>query len=108
MNKEEIESYRKKQITDIKLPSGLVVKIKNISPYIMLKVQEEMGISAGNLDNISALLIEKIFERFLISPKIPDEFTISDFSKDDYEKLQELALEHVIYSEEDPNSKSKE
>lgn len=107
MNKEEIESYRKNQITNIGLPSGLVVKVKNISPYVMLKVQEEMGINAGELDNISALLIEKIFERFLISPKIPDEFAICDFSKEDYEKLQELALEHVIYSEKPPESKSK-
>lgn len=107
MKKEEIETYRKKQISDIELPSGLIVKVKNISPYVMLKVQEEMGIPAGELDNISALFIEKLFEKFLISPKIPDEFGIDDFYKEDYEKLQEIALKHIIYSEEKSESKQK-
>lgn len=107
MKKEEIESYRKKQITDVELPSGLVVKIKNISPYVMLKVQEEMGINAGELDNISASLIEKLFVKFLVSPRIPEEFLVGDFNKEDYEKLQTLALEHVIYSEEKSKPKPK-
>lgn len=99
MKKEEIEEYRKKQIEDVTLPSGLVVKVKNISPYAILKAQEEMDIDAGELENISAALVENLFKVFLVSPKVPDEFGVGDFSKEDYEKLQDLVLEHVIYGE---------
>jgi hypothetical protein len=100
MKKEVIEQYRKKQIADITLPSGLIVEVRNISPYAILKAQEEMGIGAGELDEISASLVEKLFKGFLVSPKVPDEFTVGDFNKEDYEKLQDLVLEHVIYTEE--------
>ena len=99
MKKEEIESYRKKQIKEVTLPSGLIVKVKNISPYAILKVQEEMGIDAGELDKISASLVENLFRVFVVSPKVPDEIGVGDFSKEDYEKLQDMALEHVIYTE---------
>lgn len=104
MKKEEIEDYRKKQIKDVILPSGLVAKVKNISPYAILKVQEEMGISAGELEKISASLVENLFKVFLISPKVPDEMTVEEFGKEDYEKLQDLALEQVIYTEEKKES----
>lgn len=100
MKKETVEQYRKKQIEDVTLPSGLVVEVRNISPYAMLKVQEEMGIDAGDLEKISASLVENLFKVFLVSPKIPDEFAVGDFNKEDYEKLQDLVLEHVIYTEE--------
>ena len=100
MKQEEIEEYRKKQIKDVTLPSGLAAKVKNISPYAILKAQEEMGIGAGELEKISASLLENLFRVFLVSPKVPDEFAVEDFNKEDYEKLQELALEHVIYTEE--------
>jgi len=99
MKKEEIESYRKKQISKVTLPSGLVAEVKNISPYAILKVQEEMKIKAGELGEISAALVEHLFKKFLISPKVPEEFAMDDFNKEDYEKLQEMVLEHVIYTE---------
>ena len=105
MEKKVIEEYRKKQIKDVTLPSGLIVKVKNISPYAILKAQEEMKIDAGDLEKISASLVENLFKAFLVSPKVPDEIAMGDFSKEDYEKLQDLALEHVIYGETKKESK---
>ena len=105
MKKEEIESYRKKQIVEVTLPSGLIAKVKNISPYAMLKAHEEMGVNAGELEKISASLVENLFNVFLISPKVPEEFAMEDFSKEDFEVLQGMAFEHVIYTEEKKETK---
>lgn len=104
MKKEEIEAYRKKQIKDVQLPSGLNVKVKNISPYIILKVQEELGIEVGELNKISASLMRKLFMEFLISPKVPSELEVEDFSKEDFEELQNMIFGQIIYAEDEKQS----
>jgi hypothetical protein len=97
MKKEEIEVYRKKQIKDVELPSGMKVQVRNISNYVMLKVREELGIKLDDAEAYSAKLIDKLFEIFLVSPKIPDEFAVLDFNKEDYELLHEMIFNQINF-----------
>ena len=53
----------------------------------------------------SSKLVDRLFEAYLIKPKIPKEIKISEFEKEDYEKLHELIFEEVTFVEEEEEEK---
>ena len=96
----KIDEYKKNRIYDLELPSGLNVKVKDVTPYTFLKVQKELNILPTAEHFYSLDLIEKLFEAFFIEPKIPDEMALDDFSREDYLFLHDLIFEKILRTEE--------
>lgn len=101
MKKTDIESYKQKQIHGDQTPSGMVIKYRDISPYTLLKIQEELKISTVSEDSYSAKLIEKLFEVYLVSPKVPDELELKDLLNEDYRYIHDKIFKSVIFEEEE-------
>lgn len=97
----KLEEYKKKKNKKLILPSGLEVEVKNLSPYTLLKIQENLKIDMVDEDGYSSKLIDKLFEAYLVKPKIPKEIKISEFEKEDYEKLHELIFDEVTFAEKE-------
>lgn len=95
-----IEEYKKKSLDELTLPSGLKVTVRNPSPYLLLKVQEDLGINITD-DAYNAKLIEKLFAMYVIKPKIPDEIKVEEFLKEDYEMLHEAMFESLTFEEKE-------
>ena len=72
-----------------------------MSPYTLLKIQENLKIEIADEGSYTSQLIEKLFEAYLVKPKIPKEIKISEFEKKDYEKLHELIFDEVTFAEEE-------
>lgn len=89
----DIKQYKDSKIKEYKLPSGLIIKVKNISPYTSLKIRSELEKGEDNL--LSPKLIEALFKEFLISPKIPDEFAVEDFDAEDFKSILEKITSQI-------------
>jgi len=105
MKKEDLDSYKKKQIKTLKLPSGLEIKVRNISPYTLLKIHEDLDINPDDGEIHTVKVIEKLFEEFLIEPKIPKDIILKDFEREDYIYLHELIFDKVSFPEEEEEVK---
>jgi len=92
-----LEEYREKQIQKLELPSGFVIEVRNIMPYTLMKIHEELNIKLDSDEIYSAVVIEKLFERFIINPKMK----VSDFDREDYIFLHELIFEKVTLPEKE-------
>lgn len=97
----KLEEYKKKRNKKLVLPSGLEIEVRNLSPYTLLKIQENLKIDVSNKDGYTSELIDRLFEAYLVKPKISKEIKISEFEKEDYEKLHELIFEEVTFAEEE-------
>lgn len=98
MEKKILETYKKDRITEFELPSGLKVKIKELTPYHLLKIRKELDLTID--DEIYRLdVIEKLFSLSLVEPKVPDDLELGDFTKDDYTKLHEIIWNYVTFIE---------
>jgi len=89
----DIEKYKKAKYHTYKLPSGLEIKCKNISPYTSMKLQKDLGSLSS--DTLSPELIEGLFKTFIISPKIPDEIEVEDFTPEDFKSILNTIVEQV-------------
>lgn len=97
----KLEEYKKKKNKTIILPSKLEVVVKSLNPHTLLKIQEELKINIADENSYTSKLVEKLFEAYLIKPKIPKDIKVSEFEKDDYEKLHELIFEEVTFTEKE-------
>ena len=97
----KLEEYKRKRNKKLTLPSGFEVEVRNLSPYTLLKIQENLKIEIADEGSYTSQLIEKLFEAYLVKPKIPKEIKISEFEKKDYEKLHELIFDEVTFAEEE-------
>jgi len=97
----KLEEYKKKKNKKLILPSGFEVEVKNLNPYTLLKVQEDLKNDIADEGGYTSELVEKLFEMYLVKPKIPKEIKISEFEKEDYEKLHELIFDEVTFAEEE-------
>lgn len=96
----DIEEYKAKLTEKITCPSGLEVQTKNISPYTLLKIQEELGISSDSDNTYSAKVVEKLFERFIREPELHKELELEDLTKEDYIYLHDLIFKKITFPEE--------
>jgi len=91
----DLEEYKKGRISNLTLPTGLEVTVKEVTPYTLLKVEGELKIKPSEEEIYSHPLVQRLFELFLVKPKIPEEIEISDFSREDYLFLHNLIFEKV-------------
>lgn len=89
-----LNEYKQSKIRQYKLPSGLVIRTKNLSPYTSLKLRTEIDKDEKG-DLLSPKLIEALFQSFIISPKIPDEMTVEDFNSDDFKSILDTILQQI-------------
>ena len=100
----KIEEYKKKSLEEVKCPSGLVIKTKNITPYTLLKIHDELDIEFDSDKAYSAEVLEHLFREFILSPKIPKEIKIDEFEREDFIFLHNLIFEKVTFPEEEEKS----
>ena len=96
--KMNLEDYKSRSLSKKTLPSGLVIEVRNLSPYSLMKVQEELKISFDE-ESYSTKLVDELFKLYVASPKIPDEIEVSEFTKEDYEIIHEAMFESVTFTE---------
>ena len=89
----DLEEYKKGKIKDYKLPSGLKIKTKDISPLIHLKIRKQFK-DEGD-DYFSPAHIEALFKAFIVSPVIPDEITVEDFTSEDFKAILSVILKQI-------------
>ena len=89
-----LEQYKQSKIKDYKLSSGLIIKTKNLSPYTSLKLKTEIDKDAKG-DLLSPKLIDALFQSFIVSPKIPDEMTIDDFTSEDFKSILDTIVQQI-------------
>lgn len=87
----DIQEYKAKKYKIISLPSGLEIKTKDITPYTAMKVQSNIS-----SDRFTPEYIEALFKEFVVDPKIPDELTMNDLWKEDYDYLYFQVLNLII------------
>ena len=89
-----LNEYKNHRIKSFRLPSGLIIRCKNLSPYTSLKLRTEIDKDAKG-DLLSPKLIEALFQSFIISPKIPDEMMVDDFDSDDFKSILDTILQQI-------------
>lgn len=93
----DLKEYKSKKIRKQILPSGLEIKTKGLSPYIIYKIRSENKIKDQTLDDLlDADTIKKLFIEFIIDPKIPDEIELEDFSADDFNAIYTAVINQII------------
>ena len=97
----KLEEYKKKQLQSLKLPSNLEIKTKNITPYTLLKIHDDLDIEFDSDKAYSAEVIERLFREFIVSPKIPKEIKIDELEREDFIFLHNLIFEKVTFPEEE-------
>jgi len=93
----DLEEYKKKKIKEHLLPSGLKIKTKDISPLIHLKIKKQFK-DEGD-DYLSPAHIEALFKAFIVSPIIPDEMTVEDFTSDDFKAILAAIIKQISLSD---------
>jgi len=102
---QKIEEYKKKKISEIELPSGLKVKIKDITPFTFLRIQQELNIPPTSEQFYSFEMVEKLFENFMVEPAINTDFNIEDFNREDYIFLHDLIFDKILISMKEEEDK---
>jgi len=92
-----LEEYKKGKIKDYKLPSGLIIKTKDISPLVHLKIRKQFKDDGD--DYFSPAHIEALFKAFIVSPVIPDEMTVEDFTSEDFKAILATILKQINLSD---------
>jgi len=93
----DVSDYKASRIHKYKLPSGLVIKTKSLSPYSILKLRAEEGEGEEKVFNLySKKIMDKLFELFIIDPKIGEELKVEDFNHEDFIEISGLILKQVM------------
>ena len=89
-----LDEYKKSKLRSYTCPSGFVIKTKNLSPYTSLKLRTEIDKDAKG-DLLSPKLIEALFQSFIVSPKIPDEMIVDDFTSEDFKSILDTIIQQI-------------
>jgi len=88
-----LEEYRKKKIKKYKLPSGLEITTRDISPLTSLKIRKQFKDESD--EYFSPAHIEALFKAYLVSPVIPDEITVEDFTSEDFKAILSAIIKQI-------------
>ena len=87
MNREEYKQWKSPK--ELTLPSGFIVKIRDLSPWDLLVAASKSTEFRPN----DPALIEELMRKFLVWPEIGKDWEIADIRPDDYVFLQNKLFE---------------
>ena len=92
-----LEEYKRTKYKYYTLPSGLKIKAKNLSPYSIYKIRNEIAEKDKLAEAFSNPdIITKLFKEFIVDPKIPEEISMDDFSSEDFNAIYAHIMEQVL------------
>lgn len=92
----DIEKYKQLKFEKCKLPSGYIIKVKNLSPYTMYKIRSESTDKELKDLLYDKSVIDKLFAEYIVDPQIPDEITVDFFSAEDFNSIYAAIIKQVL------------
>jgi len=103
--KMNLEEYKKwKSPKELELPSGLKIKVRDLSPWDLLVAASKQKEYKPN----DPQLIEYLMKKFIVWPQIGKDWEIEDIRPDDYVFLQNKLFESFSLERFDTTVKSVE
>jgi hypothetical protein len=96
-----LKEYKSRKIRRYQLPSGLILKVRSLSPYKILEVRskliaENKEVDPKHLDLYDKMVIDTLFKDFIIEPIIGEEIEIEDFDAEDFAAIRDLIFSQII------------